>query len=592
VRTPSFQTVDVSLTGPIVALLVLLALPVATPALGSVPVAAVPNPGAGPAHPALAAPPHALRWTNRPDPNSAPMPAAPSPSAPTRSVAQGADGLTVAIVRAPSRIDVGAEAALTGQALGGDPPYTPEWSLELGTLESGWTVQWTAPSVSRSVLALFEVRDRAGVVATATTTIDVVPGPFLELSGPDGLGDVGLPLLFAVNVSGGVGPFSVHWTGVNGSSNGSSTVPSDGVYTGAVVPSTAGPVWVVGSVVDAWNRSYSGSAPVGRATALPSLTPASVPFAEVGYPTPITVGVADGTPPLMWSTPAVGGVSAESSAGGTLAADGAIAFTVTFDHAGNYSLPVRIVDAAGAVDATNVTVTVAGGLNLTVALGSTSVIAGQSVDVVASIAGGLPPYAYRFVLSDNEEASGNVSISGPVRWTATPATAGYLSLHGTVTDGTGRTANVTLTVFVAPSAPGSPVVGAADAGGGTVTVVGALAGVAFGLLGGFVVRRWWRWPLRRSVASAPGQAERSVVRELLAEADDGIDRATLELLAEERHVSATAVAAALSSWQRAGRVRVEEADDGREMVRWVAPPGAGVAGAAPPSGASVTEGEP
>jgi hypothetical protein len=47
------------------------------------------------------------------------------------------------------------------------------------------------------------------------------------------------------------------------------------------------------------------------------------------------------------------------------------------------------------------------------------------------------------------------------------------------------------------------------------------------------------------------------------------------LLAEERHLSADDVTTALAAWQRAGRVRLEEADDGREVVRWVAPSPAG-----------------
>ncbi|MCI4361843.1 MAG: hypothetical protein L3J77_01420 [Thermoplasmata archaeon] len=497
-------------------------------------------------------------------------------------------GLTVSIVRAPSTVDSGVDVTLTGTALGGDPPYTPEWSVGIGTLESGWSIQWTTPSVAGSLLVLFEVRDRANVVATTTATIHVVPGPFLELSGPGVLGDVGLPLLFTVNVSGGVGPFSVHWSSVNGPSNGSATVPVDGVYTGAVVPDSAGPVWVTGSVVDAWNRSSSGTAPVGRATAPPSLTPTSVPFAEVGYPTPVSVGVADGTPPFTWSVPAVAGVSDQSTSGGTLGADGIVAFSVTFDHGGNFSLPIQVVDAAGAVDATNVTVTVAGGLNVTVSLGSPMVAAGQPVDIVASIGGGLPPYAYRFALSDDEETSGNVSVAGPVRWVATPAASGYLTLRGSVTDGTGRTANVTVTLYVAPPSPGTVVSVPGADGSGPAAVAGAVAGVALALVGGFVVRRWWRWPLRRPSPTPPGQADRAVVRELLAEADDGMDRATLELLAEERQLSSAAVAAALTAWQRAGRVRVEEADDGREVVRWVSPSGGGAAvpasspGPAPP----------
>jgi hypothetical protein len=386
-------------------------------------------------------------------------------------------------------------------------------------------------------------------------------------------------------VTGGVGPFAVQWAIVGGSSNGSTVVPGDGTYVGAVVPESPGPVWVIGSVVDTWNRSFSGSSPLGHATASPSLVPGSVPFAEVGYPTPVSVVVADGTPPFAWSVSPVPGVSSESPTDGTLLEDGAIAFQVTFDRPGNYSLPVRLADAAGLVREANVSLVVSGGLNLSVALGSPTVTVGATVSVVASITGGLPPYAYRFALSDNEQTSGNVSSAGPVRWSATPVTTGYLSLHGTVVDGTGRIANVTLTLYVGSPTASSGSTAGAPSDAGPVAAGAAAAGAVLGIVGVVLLRRWWRWPSRRAPPEPAGRAERAVVRELLADADDGMDRATLELLAEERHLTPSDVATALAAWERAGRVQTEEADDGREVVRWVA-------GSAVPAGTKPAEEEP
>jgi hypothetical protein len=486
----------------------------------------------------------------------------------------------VSIVRAPATIDVGVTTTLTGQALGGRPPYTPAWSLSTGNITSAWSIEWTAPSAPRTIQALFEVQDGNGWVVSTSVSIRVVPGPFVELSAFHSVADVGLPFLFQLNVTGGVGPLAVHWAIVNGSSNGSTVVPGDGTYAAAVVPASPGPVWVVSSVVDTWNRSFSGSSPLGRATASPSLAPASVPFAEVGYPTYVSVAVADGTPPFVWSAPPVAGVSSETPSQGTLLADGAISLSVTFDRTGNYSLPVRIADASGAIRESNVSIVVAGGLNVSVALGSPTVAVGATVSVVASVSGGLPPYAYRFSLSDNEQTSGNVSAPGPVRWSATPVAAGYLTLHGSVVDGTGRVANVMLTLYVGASGGSSAPTAASSPGAGPLAAGAAAAGAIVGIVGVFLLRRWWRWPSRPGPSEPAGRAERAVVREILAESDDGMDRATLELLAEERRLTSTDVASALSAWQRAGRVRVEEADDGREVVRWVAP-SAGAAAAKP-----------
>lgn len=592
-RTPSFQTVDIPLAGPVAVFLVLLTLPLALPS--SLSVGAVPSPALpGPWDSFVPQGPHHVEASRaipiRPVVPSPSRGTSPDVTVPRSTAREASDGLTVTIVSMPSTVDTGVTVTLVGQALGGEPPYTPEWILQFGSVTSGWSVSWTSPSSPRTVNVIFEVRDRSNWVVTALGTITVVASPFLELSGAGGLGDVGLPFLFHANVTGGVGPFALRWSLVNGSSNGSSTVPVDGAYTGAVVPEGPGPMWVVGSVVDSWNRSFAATSPLGRATAPPSLIPASVPYAEVGYRTPISVGVADGTPPFVWSAPAVPGVSSETPTDGTLASDGAIDLAVTFDHGGNYSVPLRLEDGSGAVVETNVTVVVAGGLNLSLVLASPTAIAGQPVGVVGTISGGLPPYSYRFALSDNEQSSGNVSLPGPVRWDATPASAGYLTLRGSVTDGTGRVANVTVTLYVTPSSVGTILSPAGLGGSDALAFAGLVVGAGAALVGVFVVRRRWRWPKRTGPTDTPDRAGRSVIRELLAEADDGIDRATLDLLAEERHVTSTEVTAALASWQKAGRVRIEEVEDGREVVRWVAAsPGTPLTAASPTDTAPAEE---
>jgi hypothetical protein len=490
-------------------------------------------------------------------------------------VRPGSGDLVATLLSVPATVDVGVTVTLTGSASGGTSPYQPYWSFATGNVSAGWSVRWTAPSTERSVLVLFGVRDHSGTFASASATIRVVGPPFLELSSPGVLGDVGVPFEFAANLTGGDGPFTVDWSIPGGSSEGSTVVPSDGTYELAVVPETPGTVWVSGSVVDAWNRSSNGLTPVGRATPPPQLAPASVPFAEVGYPTPVAVGVADGTPPFAWSVPPVVGVTAESPAQGSIAADGTIALTVTFDRTGPLTLPVSVVDGSGVAVAANITVTVAPGLNLSVALGTADPLAGAALPVHATIAGGLPPYEYRLSLSDAETSAGNSSDGGTLTWTAAPVSAGYLTLRGSVTDATGRTANVTFTLYVsaagvAPPVPSLPGTNSGAVGGWILG--GTLAGAALALLGGFAVRRWVRWPRRPAAGPDGGGAARTVVRELLAGAEDGIDRTTLDLLAEERHLSADAVAASLAAWQRAGRVRVDDDGEGREVVRWVAAP--------------------
>ncbi|MGI0130943.1 MAG: hypothetical protein ACREEC_12475 [Thermoplasmata archaeon] len=184
-------------------------------------------------------------------------------------------------------------------------------------------------------------------------------------------------------------------------------------------------------------------------------------------------------------------------------------------------------------------------------------------------AGGLPPYRYRMTLSDNAIATGNASVAGRIDWVAIPVAAGYLTVQGSVTDSTGRTANVTFTVYVAPGTGTSGSSAGTMAGAGAIALAGAGAGAALSVFGAFAVRRWLRRRVPNGATARSGEAERTIVRELLADAEDGIDRSTLGLLAEERRVSPAVLDEAIAAWKRAGRVRVDEDGEGREVVRWI-----------------------
>jgi len=582
VRTPSTRTVDPWLVGPVAALLILSALPGGVPGIPPTrpdlpPLVGLPTHRT--ATPVLVPSATESRLPTTPPRAGNPtlgsaLDAAPPESHPSRTIGSrpSTGALVATIVSAPSRVDVGVTVRLAGTASGGAEPYDPFWSLETGNVTSGWSLDWTAPDAVRSVEVLFEVRDHAGAYAYATTTIDVVGAPFLEVASASGLGDVGVPFVFSANLTAGSGPFTVDWSVVDGRSNGTTVVPSDGTYELAVVPSSPGPVWVLASVVDVWNRSFDGLTPVGRATPGPSLSGPSVPFAEVGYPTPLSVEVAGGTPPFAWEAQPTGGVSAESPSDGMLPNDGPIGLSVTFAEVGPVAFPLSLVDGSGVRVTANVTVDVAAGLNLTVALGTTDPSVDAGVAVRAAIAGGLAPYAYRLSLSDGESSAGNTSASGVVPWTIEPVASGYVTLRGSVTDATGRSANVTFTFYVASSgaAPAPPLAGNPSASGWLLA--GALGGALFALVGGYSIRRWGRRLRRTPKPSAPEGPGRTTVRELLEDAEDGVDRATLELLAEERRMTSEQLGSALDYWRRAGRVRIGDDGDGRELVRWVAAP--------------------
>jgi hypothetical protein len=573
VRTLSSRTVDVSLAAMVVALLTLSAALAPPPSPGSPPAQrgspalfgsldrSAANPNSGQARPAGGV---SLPTSNFTSATPAPPMLAPA------ATGHSGDGLTAAIDQPPAEIDVRANVTLTGAALGGVAPYDAFWSMATGDIHPGFSIPWTAPPQPTQVHALFEVRDHAGSVALVQATISVVATPFLELSGLGAVGDVGVPFLFSVNVSGGVGPFAVRCSVVNGASNETTAAPSDGTFTAAVVPESPGPVWVVGTVTDADGRSFSAVTPVGRATPAPVLSAANVPFAEVGYDTPLPVAVAEGTPPFSWSVAVVPGVSAVSPATGTLASDGAIPLSATFDRAGVFAIPVALVDAAGVSVSTNLSVNVSAGLNLTIAPGASASVVGAPLALRATISGGLPPYQYRIVLSDNELSEGNASAVGPIDWTATPVVAGYLGVHGSVRDSTGRVANVTFTIYVAPTGGASAGVAPSSAAG-TLAALATAGGSLAALAGAFVFRRWWRRRSTTTPRAAPDDPGRTAVRELLAESEDGLDRSTLELLADERHISGAELTAAITAWQRAGRVRVDDDGDGRQVVRWVPP---------------------
>lgn len=86
--------------------------------------------------------------------------------------------------------------------------------------------------------------------------------------------------------------------------------------------------------------------------------------------------------------------------------------------------------------------------------------------------------------------------------------------------------------------------------------------------GSRVARNWWGWLLpRRTPSPAPRPDPVPIVRSIIA-ACDGVDRSTVELLAEERGVDAASVSRTLERMRRDGSLRYERGTDGEEVLAW------------------------
>ncbi|HYK94006.1 MAG TPA: hypothetical protein VEY07_08215 [Thermoplasmata archaeon] len=469
---------------------------------------------------------------------------------------------------------------LHADVAGGLPPLEFLWkSPTLGTCTAeNWTIRLDA-GVNASVG--LEVADSAGELAAANASFSVAPPLRATLGVSPASLDAGGVVPVDVQVAGGVPPFQLQWSLVDGVASGSATFGSSGSWVVPVPVNTSGTTWIRAEVSDAVGGSVFAAEPFPAVFATPEVVGNVAPDpAEVGQPVTVRGEVIGGAPPVQWTVDALGPVANGSASQGILDASDRFGWTGVATGPGNLSFAIRSTDASGANTSLLLAVPVIAGVHAVVSVNGTP-RNGTPIELVASIWGGEPPYQYLLTTTDGQQASGALGNAGFVNSTVLISAAGPFGVTLTVHDALGFATQSLALVRV----PGGSDGGAVRAGPppddlATLAIVAGLASAA-------TLAAVFLWHRRRRAAGAdPAHppSEGDVLARLLAP-HGTLDRSTLESMADEEGIHPDRLDVLIETAVRAGRARVTD-DPGGEQITWVDavrgstdPPGEGAADA-------------
>ena len=500
---------------------------------------------------------------------------------------------TVGIETARYSTEVGAPVAFTGGII--DPPTVySEATICSDALASGpvpprsasagsgstthFTCAFAAPGTAE---VTYEVIPSSDDLPLATATLSLpVEAPLdlgVYLTAPSA--EVGLPTTVAVNVSGGVAPFVVRW-GLAGNPDGSSTaLVGDGTLLLPLDPTGAGSFGVTVVVDDAIGFEVGNSSVrLSVHAALNATASVSTVIAPAGPEVTLAGAVTQGAAPFLWFVaPGVPPLN-ETASEGNLSVVSGFAWTGLLLREGNSSITVGVVDADGAIWWADLPVRLAAPLEGT---GQLTAEPGDPTSFLVlnlTLRGGLPPFTVWANSTVRSEGYASVTADGFYSWSWPGNATGPVRQAVVVGDRAGdrwfENATVNFTEVAPGSPPSTPPASPSPTPAPTATAArGAdaaaeVAGITtFALLAAGGMALYWR---RRRAARAPAPPAPdpvAVLRQIIEPAD-GVDRATVELLAEEAGVSLPTVRATLGRLSAEGRLRSETGSDGEEVYAW------------------------
>jgi len=392
--------------------------------------------------------------------------------------------------------------------------------------------------------------------------------------------EVGRPAVASVDLAGGVPPFTIQWQVSGNASETRAEVNEDGSVFLPVWPSQAGTFGLSVSATDSTGATVENGSV--RFSVDPALR-ASVSVAGAPDPNGASVSasgaVSQGTAPFVWFVAAGLRPANGTPDNGTLPAVGEFSWSGVLPFEGNSSVTVGVVDSDGAVWWTSVAVDLIPALAASVSL--ESVPGNQSAELWLNLTveNGLAPYSVWSNFSDAVSENETLGSAGLSSIEVFVNRSGLLTADVTVVDRLGVRAFTNASVIVSflpppsspppapPPTPPIPPLDAHDVGNEeTLWTEAAAATLALVLLAALVAYLWRRrQQLRRS--KGPGPDPVTVLHRIIEPAD-GVDRATVELMAEENGIPLSTVRATLDRLIAEGTVRSETGTDGEEVMAW------------------------
>jgi len=405
-------------------------------------------------------------------------------------------------------------------------------------------------------------------LVSATRYESVEPLPELGAVSPSGPAEVGRPCAVTFNISGGVPPFLLEWQEIGTPVVGSLGVTEDGPVLVPLLPTVPGSLDLVARLVDADGMATANA--TAQFVVDPALNATAVvarALTASGAVLDLSGSVPSGATPFLWVVTSSPDPANETTPEGELGTAGSFDWQANYSLEGWATISWAVVDADGGfVNATMPVEAVAPFVG-TLSLAPGGPDAPGTFDLALALSGGLPPFRVDVNATSGAQWNRTVASDGGFDLAFSASAAGLLGLEVRVTDSLGAELALTGAVTVAappPDAVSSP--SSPDSGSLASTVVGGvLLVVVASAVGLYFHRR------RRGRAVPPSPPDpRDVLRGIIEPAD-GVDRTTVELLAEEAGVPLDGARAAIDRLIADGTLRAETDPDGEEVLAWSAP---------------------
>jgi uncharacterized protein (TIGR03437 family) len=366
---------------------------------------------------------------------------------------------------------------------GGVVPYTFALAPTSGPLPAGLKLEENGQIVgSSNTPGVFPftvvLTDHSGATLTSPTFIIAISDGAFSYS-PQNLPDavVGVPYAQTISISGGVPPYTYGLVGALPAGLGGAVGPSGLSVKISGTPTAAGASAFGITVTDAIGEQGLVPFPNFQVVAQLVVSKVSPQVATLSTPFKFQVPITGGLPPYtVTSSPAL-------PTGLAISNTGLITGTPT-GTPGIYSLTISVMDSLGLTGSTNLSLELSGG---PIGLGTSSAFpaqqAGVEFDMPLPVTGGLPPYTYAITSSPGQTLS--ISSSGIL--SGTFSLSGSQVVSFSVTDSTGKTVPLKITIPVLPTFTASGIGNAASynsasiAPGEIVSIFGSGLGPAEGV---------------------------------------------------------------------------------------------------------------
>lgn len=323
----------------------------------------------------------------------------------------------------PTAVDVGATVQFSGSYSGGTAPYRHVWLFGDGSRSSSLTPTHTY-SAAGTYTATLWVNDSGGMSVPHNLTITVSASPVATIVATPGTTDVGSPVHFSAQVSGGVSPYTYSWR----LSDGSVSAAAAFNHTFASAGNFLVQVWVN----DSFESAHATMTEVVN-PALNATIASSVSTVETGGTVEFWGNASGGTPPYQLSWHFGDGTN------GTGANPSHV-----YSAIGTYEVMLWANDSAGQSVFRTLNISVVGGPSVVASATPSATDVGLDVSFSASVSGGVAPYTVTWEFGDGTTGTGT-----SVRHAY--SAAGTKTVTVVVNDSRGGSAQQPLSVLVNPS---------------------------------------------------------------------------------------------------------------------------------------------